>query len=567
MAQPSQTPAVESSFSSITERHSENEGRTVIRPFQIAIGIVAVALLAACVPIEAEQDSLEVLPAKHTGAVGENIANKGRISVSAGDWNLFKAIDGDLETWWSSDGFAPQWLAIRYDEPYLVNRVEFSVSQVNDGPSTHEVWLKSESGISTLAKGFINVYTADRDLFAVVIDPPQRVAEVRIITRQGQGWIALREVQIFASLSKSSSHSESDLAIPEQKAQTSLLHLKADLINPVQLTHTGDGSGRLLVVEKTGRIRIIKDDELVETPFLDIEEKVLETHSEQGLFNIAFPPSYPSSQRFYVSYTDTQGDTVISRFATSANPDRADPDSEEIILILRQMGASHNGGTLSFGPRDGYLYIASGDGLETNPSMMPQHVQDPGSLLGKLLRIDVESGASPYAIPPDNPFASTPGYAPEIWAMGLRNSWGMSFDERTGDLFIPDTGWITSEEINFQPANSPGGENYGWPMWEGILPAANIEDAIDVLVWPVAVYGRDQGCAVVGGAMHEGAYVYADFCIGRVWALRRQGEHEWKSEYLVTIGVPISSIDSDESGNLYATGFADGKIYKLDLRW
>ena len=539
----------------------------MVRPFLIVFGIIAVALLAACIPVEVNQVSNEVLPAEPTRTEEENVADKGNISVSAGDWNLFKAVDDDLETWWSADDFAPQWLAIRYDEPYLVHRVEFSVSQVNDGPSTHEVWLKSESGVSILANGFFNVQTADRDLFAIDIDPPQRVAEVRIITRQGQGWVALREVRIFASLLKSSLHLEPDLTPTAQIAQTSLLPLQSDLVNPVQLTHAGDGSRRLLIVEKTGRIRIFKNDVLVETPFLDISDRVLETHGEQGLFNIAFPPSYPNSQHFYVSYTDAQGDTVISRFAASTDPDRADPDSEEMILTLRQMGASHNGGTIRFGPRDGYLYIASGDGLETNPTQMPQHVQDPSSLLGKLLRIDVESDVNPYAIPPDNPFASTPGYAPEIWALGLRNSWGLTFDQQTGDLYIPDTGWITSEEINFQPANSPGGENYGWPMWEGILPAVDVEDAHDFLVWPVAVYGRDQGCAVVGGAMHEGAYVYADLCAGRVWALRRQEEHQWENEYLVTIGVPISSIGADESGNLYAIGFADGKIYGLDFQW
>ena len=136
-------------------------------------------------------------------------------------------------------------------------------------------------------------------------------------------------------------------------------------------------------------------------------------------------------KRFYVSYTDTNGDTVISRFATNADPDRADSASEEIILTIIQPGIYHNGGTLKFGPHDGYLYIASGDGRLSNFQDMPQHAQDPGTLLGKILRIDVESGAKPYAIPADNPFVSLPGHAPEIWALGLRNSWGMAFDQQS----------------------------------------------------------------------------------------------------------------------------------------
>ena len=223
------------------------------------------------------------------------------------------------------------------------------------------------------------------------------------------------------------------------------------------------------MLEKEGRIRIVRDGVLVETPFLDISERITAKGTEQGLQNVAFPPSYVNHQRFYVSYTDTNGDTVISRFTTSADPDRADPDSEEIILTINQPGALHNGGTLKFGPRDGYLYIASGDGLRARHEYIPQHAQDPGTLLGKILRIDVESGAKPYAIPADNPFVSIPGYAPEIWALGLRNPWGMAFDQQTGDLYIPDTGWLTNEEVNFQPADSGGGENYGWPLLEGLV--------------------------------------------------------------------------------------------------
>ncbi len=332
----------------------------------------------------------------------------------------------------------------------------------------------------------------------------------------------------------------------------------------MQLTHAGDGSGRLFVLEKEGRIRIVRDGMLVPTPFLDISQRVLTDDLEQGLLNVAFPPSYASRHRFYVSYSDMRGDTVISRFITSADPDRSDPDSEEILLTIDQPGVKHNGGTLKFGPRDGYLYISSGDGKSSDLQDMSQHPQDPGTLLGKILRIDVESGVKPYAIPPDNPFVSRSGHAPEIWALGLRNSWGKAFDQQTGDLYIPDSGWETNEEVNFQSANSGGGENYGWPLLEGVVPI-EAEGPVDGLVSPPAVYDRRQGCAVVGGAVHAGQFIYSDFCTGKIWSLRRQGLDTWQSNLLITLGVPISGIGVDELGNLYALGYLDGTIYPLTI--
>ena len=336
------------------------------------------------------------------------------------------------------------------------------------------------------------------------------------------------------------------------------------LNRPVQVTHAGDGSGRLFLVEREGRIRIARDGALVETPFLDITQKVLTAYEEQGLLNLAFPPSYADRNRSYVSYTDLNGDTVVSRFATSPDPNIADSESEEVLLTINQPGPPHNGGTLKFGPRDGYLYISSGDGEFTQFERAPQLPQDPGSFLGKILRIDVESGVRPYAVPADNPFVSRPGHAPEIWAVGLRNSWGMAFDRQTGDLYIPDTGWNTNEEVNFQPADGGGGQNYGWPLFEGVVPL-EAEGSDDGLTMPVTVYDRTQGCAVVGGAVHEGQFIYADFCTGKIWSLRRQGPGKWQSKFLMNIGVPVSSIGADESGNLYAVGYLDGKIYPLAI--
>ena len=449
------------------------------------------------------------------------------------------AVDGNPETWWTAYDSAPQWFALKFRNPYPVNRVELTVAQVDDGPTTHEVWFRDASGSLTLYKRYLNVPTTDYDVLTIPVDPPLHVTEVLILTRKGQGWIAWREVRTFAP---------SSLPFWFQSK------MDFELVYPVQVTHAGDDSGRLYVIEKEGRIRIVSDGALVEVPFLDITARV-SSEDEQGLLNVAFPPSYPNSQHFYVNYNDKEGNTVISRFTTTADPNVADPDSEEVILTFEQGDTYHNGGTLKFGPRDGYLYIASGDGIETKHGVIPRNSQNPGSLLGKVLRIDVEADEKPYAIPPDNPFVSTDGYAPEIWALGLRNPWGMAFDEQTGDLYISDTGWLTSEEINFQPADSPGGENYGWPMWEGNSDTEEVEGTVDELVWPVAVYGRQLGCAIVGGAVHEGRFFYADFCTGKVWSLRRYRPDRWEIRHLLTIGGPISSIGADESGNLYATGY------------
>ncbi len=515
----------------------------------IIAGVAAIALLTACLAVPGEIEPLRATSPSQAQSEAINITSWETFGVSRGDDSLPGAVDGDPDTWWTAYDVAPQWFALFFQEPHPVNRIELTAAQVEEGPTTHEIWLRNEFGLLILYKRFPNVPTADHDIFTIDIDPPREVTEVRILTRKGQGWVAWREVQVFA---------------PSSLPLRLLSRGRFDLMYPVQVTHAGDGSGRLFVLEKEGRIRIVKDNLILETPFLDIAERV-SAADEQGLLNVAFPPSYLNSQRFYVNYNDRQGNTVISRFTTSADPDIADSDSEEVILTFHQIDSYHNGGTLKFGPRDGYLYIASGDGLETKPGIVPLHSQNPGSMLGKILRIDVESGVSPYAIPPDNPFVSTPGYAPEIWAMGLRNPWGMTFDEKTGDLYITDTGWLTSEEINFQPADSPGGQNYGWPMWEGNGATKEIEGTVDNPVWPVAVYGRQVGCAIVGGAMHEGAFIYGDFCTGNVWSLKRQGQDKWEAGIIAGLRVPISSIGADESGKLYATGYLNGTIYRLPL--
>ena len=413
--------------------------------------IIAFAALfvTSCAPVQTHYVT-QAIPTTDESRLFVNIAQEGDVKVSDGDWRQgqYLATDGDIDTWWSADDFAPQWIELELPHSWPVEKIELIVTQVSPGPATHRIRME-RGGEIVVWHRFDTDLAADGHVFALRIDPPQHIDKVRILTTRHEGWVAWREVRILSSA-----------MLPEPVS---------GLLEPVQLTHAGDGSGRLFVIEREGRIRIVRDGVIVEAPFLDISPRITAKGTEQGLLNVAFPPSYINRQWFYVNYTDTDGDTVISRFTTSADSDKADPDSEEIILTINRPGTLHNGGTLKFGPRDGYLYIASGDGHETLSENISQQAQDPGTLLGKILRIDVESGAKPYAIPADNPFVSIPGYAPEIWALGLRNSWGMAFDQQTGDLYIPDTGWNTNEEVNFQPADSGGGENYGWPLWEGDL--------------------------------------------------------------------------------------------------
>lgn len=474
----------------------------------------------------------------------ENVAYMASVRSSQGSGSRYKAIDGDIDTWWTAGDFAPQWIEFRFHQPCPVTGVSMIVSKVAPGPARHEVRMEREGRVVVWHR-FDADMAADGARYSLRIDPARPVDRVRILTTRQEGWVAWREVLILAEA-------------PSSETEPGLLS------RPVQLTHAGDGSGRVIIVEKAGRIRIMRDGQLVERPFLDISGRIWEAYYEQGLFNIAFPPSYRHSRRFYVSYSDLRGDTVISRFATTSDPDLADADSEEIVLVIKQKGADHNGGTLRFGPRDGYLYIASGDGLGTRRDAPPMEAQDAGAPVGKILRIDVEAGVHPYAIPPDNPFASEPGHAPEVWALGLRNPWGMAFDRQSGALYIPDTGWERTEEVNFQPAESRGGENYGWPVWEGDV-RTGFAGPDNEFVMPAAVYDRREGCAVVGGAVLQGQFIYGDFCTGRIWLLKRGGEGGWESRLLTALGLPVSSIGTDEAGNLYAVGYADGKIHRLEI--
>jgi glucose/arabinose dehydrogenase len=345
---------------------------------------------------------------------------------------------------------------------------------------------------------------------------------------------------------------------------------------PIYLTHAGDGSGRLFVVEQAGRIRTVLNG-AVQSTFLDITDRVRSPINgggqEEGLLSVAFPPGFGSTKDyFYVYYTFTfdvnEGYNRVSRFYINNNG-AADPNSEEqVILFNHPLNRNHNGGQLVFGP-DGYLYIATGDGGGGGDPM--NNAQNPASLLGKILRIDVESGVNPYEIPPDNPFVGVQGYRPEIWALGLRNPWRVSFDRQTGDMVIGDVGQDNWEEIDFQPAASPGGENYGWNILEGThcYNAATCDDSgmtPPIFEYPTNV---DGACSVTGGYIYRGPsstlngiYFYGDFCSGKIWGLQNTGGN-WSNHMFFDTTNMIPTFGEDQAGNLYFSDRVSGDIFMI----
>ncbi|MDT5262048.1 MAG: hypothetical protein QOC61_1052, partial [Acidobacteriota bacterium] len=301
------------------------------------------------------------------------------------------------------------------------------------------------------------------------------------------------------------------------------------LTQPIGIYNAGDGSNRIFVVEQGGQIRIIKNGVLLSTPFLSISNRV-STGSERGLLGLAFPPNYADKGYFYVDYTNTSGNTVIARYRRStADPDAADPASEQIILTIAQPFDNHNGGQLAFSPRDGQLYIGMGDGGSAGDP--GNRAQNPLELLGKILRLDTETGRPfTYTTPANNPFVGRAGFRPEIWALGLRNPWRFSFDRATSDLYIGDVGQGLFEEVDFQTAASTGGQNYGWRMMEGLHCFNNAQCDQTGLTLPVIEYDHSLGCSVTGGYIYrgrtfprmQGLYFYGDYCSGRIWGASQQ---------------------------------------------
>jgi glucose/arabinose dehydrogenase len=339
---------------------------------------------------------------------------------------------------------------------------------------------------------------------------------------------------------------------------------------PVDVTNAGDASGRVFVVEQAGRIRIVRDGGLVDRPFLDITGRI-KSGGEQGLLGLAFHPDYPTDPRFFVDYTDRDGNTVVSSFRVSAaDPDQADPGSEAILLHIDQPFPNHNGGAVAFGP-DGMLYIGMGDGgSEGDPQGNGQRLD---TLLAKILRIDVDGtgSATSYRVPPDNPFLTTAGAQPEIWLTGLRNPWRMRFDPATGDLWIGDVGQNAWEEIDVARAGAKG-LDYGWNIMEGFHCFDPPEGCDQTgLMLPVAEYGHDLGCAVIGGVVVrdvrqgglDGRYLFGDACSDRLWQVDPTGNGRREPVVVARIGRTLSSIGVGEDGTVYATSLDHGELLRI----
>jgi glucose/arabinose dehydrogenase len=356
---------------------------------------------------------------------------------------------------------------------------------------------------------------------------------------------------------------------PAQPAGTFAIDLKpivaGGLTRPTYVTHAGDD--RLFVVEQPGRIRVVEQGRLLDQPFLDIADKVTTEGNEEGLLSVAFHPDYKTNGQFFIYYTrQPDGAIVIERYVVSrSDANLADASSAQTILVIPHAQATnHNGGQLQFGP-DGYLYIGVGDG----GGQGDQHGsigngQNRSVLLGKLLRLDVNQQGT-YAIPPTNPFGT------EVWAYGLRNPWRFSFDRVTHDLYIADVGQDTYEEVDFQPAASKGGENYGWRIMEGLHcynPSAGCDRT--GLVLPIAEYSHDEGgCSITGGDIYrgsefpalQGTYFFGDYCTGYIWSLQRSGD-QWQMTRQLESGLHISSFGEDVNGEVYVVDHG-GAVYSL----
>ncbi len=344
------------------------------------------------------------------------------------------------------------------------------------------------------------------------------------------------------------------LQVDLQNVKLKLETVFSGLGQPTFVTNAGDGSGRMFVLERAGRIKVFAQPNSDGQVFLDIEDRVDDTGPEQGLLGLAFAPDYETSGLFYVNYTDNAGDTVVARYKVSDDPNKADRESEKQLLWVDQPAPNHNGGMLVFGP-DGKLWVGMGDGGGANDTFGSG--QNPNTLLGKIVRMDVSGDSATN----------------EIWATGLRNPWRFRFDRKTNDLWIADVGQDLFEEIDYVPAAqvSVGGLNFGWPIMEGAHCRGDQACDTAGLQQPEFEYGHaGNGCSITGGSVYrgqaypqlQGVYFYADFCSGNIWAYWRGTDGAAHNERVLPNAAAVASFGEDEAGELYVADFG-GAIHRL----
>ncbi len=366
-----------------------------------------------------------------------------------------------------------------------------------------------------------------------------------------------------------------NLALAQDPVTIALENFATGLDSPVDIAHCGDD--RLFIVEQAGVIRIVSPDGTVSAaPFLDIQDRVNDNGGEQGLLGLAFDPLYSENGRFYVYYTAGSGNGTsrVSRFTVTADPDVAEPTSEEILYSVAQPASNHNGGDVAFGP-DGMLYVGFGDGGSANDPL--NNGQSLTNVLGDIIRMDV-SGETGYTLPPDNPWAGlTNDTVRVIWASGLRNPWRFGFDALTGDLWIGDVGQGQQEEVDFWPAGDNSGPNFGWRCYEGNIPTPGISDdcpPADSFVPPVSVHTHAEGwCSVIGGRVYRGTefprlyglYIYTDYCPAPYYAIRPDGEGGWTRAQVRASngGTGTSAIAENSAGELFVSNASTGTIKRI----